>query len=233
VSEPNLGRALEFMSQPQDVEVLRGGNWVLGWMVGWRQEEGSSCRVMVRVAERGAEKTAWADLHDVRLPEYRGYPPTQSLPLLPRLPPGRLEQMAWSESGGEGGDQQGLRDSPEPATFHAQRADTATGQASLLPAPPGATEFESGRHWALAGIGDSGQDHEVRTSGAGWGNVPASRRPGTRHGHDAGASLPSWWPSSPGTGSAAAQGEPTRLLTSSGPRHRETVAARHGGFTAY
>src|SRR5215203_7236583 len=42
VSETNLGRALEFMSQPPDVEVLRDGNWVLGWMVGWRQEEGKS-----------------------------------------------------------------------------------------------------------------------------------------------------------------------------------------------
>src|SRR5215218_4938264 len=121
VSETNLGRALEFMSQPPDVEVLRGGNWVLGWMVGWRQEEGSSCRVMVRVTERGAEKTAWADLHDVRLPEYCGGPPTQSLPLLPRLPPGRMEQMTWSGSGGEQNDRQSVRDSAEPAAFHERR----------------------------------------------------------------------------------------------------------------
>ena len=198
MSEPYLGRALEFMSQPQDVEVLRGGNWVLGWMVGWRQEEGSSCRVMVRVTERGAAKTAWADLHDVRLPQYRGCPPTQSLPLLPRLPPGRMEQMTWSGSGSEWDDQQSLRDSPEPAPFHAHDADAATGQTS---------------------------------SGAGWGNLPASGRPRSRHGHDAGASLPSWWPSSAGP-VAPPEGEPTQLLTSAGPRHRETVAARHSGFTA-
>jgi hypothetical protein len=79
------------MSRPQDVEVNRAGHWVHGSMVGWRREEGSSCRVMVRVTERGVEKTAWADLADVRLPEHRSFPRTESLPLLPRLPAPRTE----------------------------------------------------------------------------------------------------------------------------------------------
>jgi len=227
VSETNLGRALEFMSQPPDVEVLRDGNWVLGWMVGWRQEEGSSCRVMVRVNERGDEKTAWADLHDVRLPEYRGCPPTRSLPLLPRLPAGRMEQMTWSESGGGWNDQQGLREFAEPA-----RADGATGRTSLVRAPWDAVGSETSRHRALPGIADSGRDHEVRTSGSRWTDVPASRRSGSRGGHEAGASLPSWWPSSTGP-VPQPDVEPTRLLTLSVPRRGRAVAARHGGSTAY
>jgi hypothetical protein len=90
------GRALQFMSQPQDVQVHRGGTWVPGAMVGWRQEEDSCCRVMVRVTEGGVEKTAWADLHDVRLPEHQVCPPTQSLPFLPRLPLGRTAEVAQS-----------------------------------------------------------------------------------------------------------------------------------------
>ena len=96
MSISTLGRALEFMRTPQDVEVRRGGDWVLGSMIGWRQEEAGSCRVMVRVTEEGADRTAWADLRDVRLPERRSSPPTESLPLLPRLPPGRGEQVITS-----------------------------------------------------------------------------------------------------------------------------------------
>jgi len=210
MSEIHFGRALEFMSQPQDVEVLRGGNWVLGLMVGWRQEEGSSCRVMVRVTEEGAEKTAWADLHDVRLPEYRDCPPTQSLPLLPRLPPGRMEPMTWSEPDGEWNYQQSPRVSAGRATFHAPPEESGTG-----------------RHRELGGSGDSGEGHEDRTSGSRWGEAPASR------GHEAGDALPSWWPSSTGPVAPPPEVEPTRLLTVPRPRYREAVAARHGGFTAY
>src|SRR3954465_12285631 len=57
VSETDLGRPLEFMRSPQDVEVHRDGRWVWASMIGWRQEAGSSCRVMVRVVEHGVEKT--------------------------------------------------------------------------------------------------------------------------------------------------------------------------------
>jgi hypothetical protein len=97
VSESTLGRALEFMRKPQDVEVHRDGRWVLASMVGWRQEEGSTCRVMVRIHERGVEKTAWAELSDVRLPERGTFPRTESLPLLPRLP-ARTEQVTGRTS---------------------------------------------------------------------------------------------------------------------------------------
>lgn len=61
-------RAIVFMPQPQDVEVFRGLAWVPGSMVGWRHED-SSCRVLVRVTEGLVEKTAWADLEQVRLPD--------------------------------------------------------------------------------------------------------------------------------------------------------------------
>jgi hypothetical protein len=37
-------------------------------MVGWRHEE-RSCRVLVRVTEGVVDKTAWAELEQVRLPE--------------------------------------------------------------------------------------------------------------------------------------------------------------------
>ena len=86
VSETTLGRALEFMRKPQDVEVQRGADWILGSMIGWRQEDGSSCRVMVRVTERGVERTAWADLHDVRLPEQHGFPQYAIAPAPPTAP---------------------------------------------------------------------------------------------------------------------------------------------------
>jgi hypothetical protein len=99
VSETTLGPALEFMRQPHDVDVYRGGYWVPGTMVGWRQEGGSSCRVMVRVTEGGAEKTAWADLQDVRLAEHHDSPPTESLPFLPRLPEGRTQHVTSSTPG--------------------------------------------------------------------------------------------------------------------------------------
>src|SRR5215207_4612243 len=118
MSEIHFGRALEFKSQPQDVEVLRGGNWVLGRMVGWRQEEGSSCRVMVRVSEHGAEKTAWADLHDVRLAEHRGWPRTELLSFLPRLPPVQPEQMTGAAIGGGCNDHRGHPYSADLAASH-------------------------------------------------------------------------------------------------------------------
>jgi hypothetical protein len=99
MSETTLGRALEFIGQPQDVEVHRGGCWVPGSMVGWRREDGSSCRVMVRVTEGAVKKTAWADLHDVRLAEHRDSPPTESLPFLPRLPERRTGQASATADG--------------------------------------------------------------------------------------------------------------------------------------
>jgi hypothetical protein len=98
VSESTLGRALEFMREPQDVEVRRDGRWVLASMVGWRQEEGSSCRVMIRIAERGVEKTAWAELSDVRLPEHGNFPRTESIPLRPRLPERTEQATGWTSS---------------------------------------------------------------------------------------------------------------------------------------
>jgi hypothetical protein len=55
------------MPEPQEVEVYRGQDWVAGSMLGWRRESDRSCRVMVRLTEGRVEKTAWADLEQVRL----------------------------------------------------------------------------------------------------------------------------------------------------------------------
>jgi len=61
------GRAMEFLPEPQEVEVYRGQDWVAGSMLGWRRESDGSCRAMVRLTEGRIEKTAWADLEQVRL----------------------------------------------------------------------------------------------------------------------------------------------------------------------
>ena len=94
MSETTLGRALEFMRQPQDVDVYSSGQWVSASLIGWRQEQGSSCRLMVRISQGGREKTAWAELQDVRLAEHRDSPPTESLPFLPRIPEGPIGHTA-------------------------------------------------------------------------------------------------------------------------------------------
>ena len=63
--------AIEYLPQPQEVEVYRAQRWVLGLMVGWWQRSDDSCRALVRIVEGGTEKTAWAELEHVRLLEYR------------------------------------------------------------------------------------------------------------------------------------------------------------------
>jgi hypothetical protein len=182
VSETTLGRALEFMGEPQDVEVHRGGHWVLGLMVGWRQEEGSSCRIMVRITEGGVERTAWADLHDVRLAEHRSYPPTESLPFVPRLPQATTDQMTRSATSGGWREPHGWGDFGEPVTDRAPRADAAIPR----------TWPDTGRHRAASGIRPVGVDSDFRAPSSGPG-----RAAGTPRGHDAGAAAQaSWWPSS-------------------------------------
>jgi hypothetical protein len=207
VSDGTLGRALEFMSKPKDVEVNRGGHWVHGSMVGWRQEEGDSCRVMVRVTEQGVEKTAWADLSDVRLPEHRSFPRTQSLPILPRLPAARTEQVTRTGTGVAWGREQNPRDFAEPLTWRAPRADS-TGWTAPVSEPADDVGLETGRHREPAGSGH-------------WGE-PAGH--GVR---------PSWWPSSGELASTQVEVEPTRLMTLPAPRHWQAAASRHGNFAAY
>ena len=186
MSETTLGHALVFMRQPQDVEVHRGGNWALGSMVGWRQEDGSSCRVMIRVSEAGVEKTAWADLHDVRLPAHRSCPPTESLPFLPQLPAGRTEQTTGSGTWGGWGDQQDQCDSAELVTPRIPRADAATGPMSLVAAPTNGIGPETGRHRAPAGTCRREKSvGRVRPPGSSSGEVEPTRLltlPGPCHG---------------------------------------------------
>ena len=207
MSDSTLGRALEFMSKPKDVEVNRDGYWVHGSMVGWRQEEGGSCRVMVRVTERGMEKTAWADLADVRLPEHRSFPRTESLPLLPRLPAPRTEQETLSGTSAAWGARQDPRDLAEPLTWRAPRADT-TGWTAPVSEPAADVGLETGRHREPAGSGHRGEaaGHGVRSS---------------------------WWPSSGELASSQVEVEPTRLMTLPAPHHWQTGASRHGNFAAY
>jgi hypothetical protein len=142
VSETDLGRALQFMQEPQDVEVYRGGDWVLGSMIGWRREEGCSCRIMVRLAERGEEKTAWADLQDVRLPEDDAFPGTQSLPFLPRLPQEWTEQSESTETMRSREEPPGPLNFVAPVTFDDPRTD----------ARDRSTALETGRDRAAAAL---------------------------------------------------------------------------------
>ena len=234
MSETNPGRALEFMSRPQDVRVHRGGTWVPGSMVGWRREE-DSCRVMVRVAEGGVEKTAWADLHDLRLPERRICPPTESLPFLPRLPLGRTEEVTRPATSGGWADLRSPRDSADPVVSLGPHADLATEGTSLASVPTDDVGPETGRHRAPTGISDGGNaaGHGVRPSGARSSEVPSRSAPPMHGGHQAGAALASWWPSSEGRASPSREVEPTRLITLPEPRHWQAVALRHGAFVAH
>ena len=62
---------MEYLPEPQEVEVYRAQSWVLGSMVGWWHRSDDSCRVLVRLTEGHTEKTVWAELEHVRLLEYR------------------------------------------------------------------------------------------------------------------------------------------------------------------
>ena len=212
MSETTLGRALEFMGQPQDVEVHRGGRWVLGSMIGWRQEEGSSCRVMVRVTEGGAERTAWAALHDVRLAEHHSYPPTESLPFIPRLPQGSTDEMTRSATSGGPGDLLGLSDFPEPA---------AASRTVRVPVTADQVEPDIGRHQVPAVVRHEGSDRDLwpssRTS------RPGPARPVARLPREREAGTP---PASSFLGGV----EPTRLLTLPAPHHWKTAAPGPGAI---
>jgi hypothetical protein len=202
-------------------------------MVGWRQEEGSSCRVMVRVTEAGVEKTAWADLHDVRLAEHRSHPPTESLPFIPRLPRGRTEEITRSGASGGWDEQHGLSELSEAATSRAPRADAATRRTSLVPAMADDVEPDTGRHRAPTGVRHEGNDHDVRLPASRSGYIPAGPVARTHREHEAGAALASWWPSSGEPSSRLGEVEPTRLLTLPRPHHWQATAPRHGVFPAH
>jgi hypothetical protein len=202
LSETDLGRALEFMQQPQDVEVHRGGNWVLGSMIGWRREADSSCRIMVRLTEEGEEKTAWADLQDVRLAERGTCPPTQSLPFLPRLPQESAEHPPSNVATKPGEEQFGPRTSTPPVGFHGPRADAWAGTTAL----------ESGRRRAQAGLDESPSEPR-------WGASSAGRAPSMHQDGQAPDVVASWWPSWEGPADVP-EVEPTRLLTLRRPRQR-------------
>ncbi len=221
MSETTLGRALEFMGHPQDVEVHRGGRWIPGSMIGWRQEEGSSCRVMVRVAEGGVGRTAWAALHDVRLAEHRSYPPTESLPFIPRLPQATTDEMTRSATSGGWGELVGLDDVPEPAATSRTVPVTVTGDE---------VESDTGRHQAPAGVRHDVIDRDLRPSSPT--SPPGPSRPVARprREHEAGTPPAPWWPSSREPSSLLDGVEPTRLLTLPAPHHWKTVAPGPGVF---
>jgi hypothetical protein len=229
VSETTLGRALEFVGQPHDVEVHRGGRWVLGSMVGWRQEEGSSCRVMVRVTEGGLERTAWAALQDVRLAEHRTYPPTESLPFIPRLPQGTTDEMTRSATSGGCGDLLGLSDFPEPVSSWAPRADAAASRTVRAMGTADEVEPDTGRHQAPAGVRHEGSDRDLRPSSPTSPPGPARSVARPRREHEVGTPAP-WWPSSREPSSLLDGVEPTRLLTLPAPHHWKTAAPGPGVF---
>jgi len=154
VSETTSDRAMVFMHEPQDVEIFRGGHWVLGCMLGWRHEAGSSCWAMVRVTEGGLVQTAWADLEDVRLPELRSPselgPPTVSLALA-------AERRAGSELSGARGRaaDRGTAGAPaEPVRPRRRRADRRADLASTRSAE---VSDAVGRHGLHEGAGRSRQ----------------------------------------------------------------------------
>ena len=210
MSETTLGRALEFMGHPQDVEVHRGGRWILGSMIGWRQEEGSSCRVMVRVTEGGAERTAWAALHDVRLAERHSYPPTESLPFIPRLPQGTADEMTRSATSGGWGDLLG----PRPP-----RADAAASRTVRVAVTADEVEPDTGRHQVPAGVRREGSGRDLRPSSRT--SPPGPARPVARPPREREAGAP---PASSFLGGV----EPTRLLTLPAPHHWKTAAPGRG-----
>jgi len=209
VSENDLGPALQFMRNPQDVEVHRGGSWVAGSMIGWRQEEGTTCRLMLRLVENGVEKTVWADLCDVRLAEHGGSPPTESLPFLPRLPGRPTQQAAWSATDA-GPDELG-----PPDTSCAGSAHAGTGRPWLVSAPPDDVRHDAGRHRASAET-----HHGVRPRKSGQRETTAARAPVTQRDPGTWVSPSSWWPSSEWPASCWEEVEPTRLLELRRPRHR-------------
>jgi hypothetical protein len=209
VSENNLGRPLEFMRNPQDVEVHRGGGWVSGSMIGWRQEERTSCRLMLRVVENGVEKTVWADLSDVRLAEHDGSPATESLPFLPRLP-GRQTEQAASSATDAGPDELGLLD-----TSCAARAHAGSGRPWPVSAPPDDVRLDPGRHRASAVT-----HHSVRPRESGQRETTAARGAVTQRDPGTWVAPSSWWHSSEWPASCWDEVEPTRLLELRRPRHR-------------
>src|SRR3712207_6477388 len=62
-------RAAVFTQQSQSVEVHLEGAWWPGSLLGWRHDGGGACEVWVRVTVEGADREAWTDLAEVRLPE--------------------------------------------------------------------------------------------------------------------------------------------------------------------
>jgi len=71
VSKTMDDRAMVFIGEPQDVDVYRADGWVSGSLLGWRHDDGGSCRLMVRLAVDSMDAVAWADLENVRLPKRR------------------------------------------------------------------------------------------------------------------------------------------------------------------
>ena len=75
---------------PQDVEVLQGGAWVPGAMLGWRHDETGGCEawVQLRADVPGVVEGAgtWVGLADVRLPErHLSLAPTPATAAMPAV----------------------------------------------------------------------------------------------------------------------------------------------------
>ena len=116
---------------------------------------------MVRVAEGGVGRTAWAALHDVRLADHGSYPPTESLPFIPRLPQGTPDEMTRSATTG---DLLGLSDFPEPVSPWAPRADAAASRTVRVTVTADEVGPGTGRHQAPAGGRHEGSDRDLRPS---------------------------------------------------------------------
>ncbi|MGY1745364.1 hypothetical protein [Blastococcus sp. SYSU D00695] len=57
-----------FLARPKPVEVLHGGRWYIGALLGWRHDADGTCWLRVSARVDGLKQTAWVPLDTVRLP---------------------------------------------------------------------------------------------------------------------------------------------------------------------
>jgi len=210
-------RAIVFMSEPQDVEVYRGGDWVLGSMVGWRHEDDSSCWAMVRLTEGRTEKTAWADLEHVRLPEERDSSPAEPRTVLLTLagrpvttpsstpgsvPPRRRRTDAWTEPPSQPVVD---RDDEFPWRAGRHRAPSAIGRNEAADQPDAALETPRGSHLPALSRWEPIADLTEETP-------------------------PSWWSSAAAPALGPVSAELTRPLTLPSPPRRRPSDVEDGAF---
>ncbi|NEK57175.1 hypothetical protein GCU56_04715 [Geodermatophilus sabuli] len=73
-------RAVVFTQLSQHVEVCVDATWWPGVILGWRHDARGACQVRVRAVVAGAEREAWTDLAELRLPEPARDDPARDVP---------------------------------------------------------------------------------------------------------------------------------------------------------